>query len=334
MVARASLAAGLLLVAALAGCSDGDGKLDASDGATATTGILRGLVVDEAIRPIADAQVRATAEGKDLNATTDAGGLFRWTGLEPGAYVVEVSKPFYAPHRQAVVVQAGVDEPELARFQLVFEPASVPFAQVYQYDGFFECGSNIVRACSQPNIATWIVLCAQTGICLGNVTNDRSLLFQHIDGPPSFLQSELVWKETLPTATEFTLLMGGGTEEELRSGVNLPAYNITSGPSPLLGRVTNHEGPDAWCKRVPDPPCEDPVLNNSGIGLTRALLVQVDAGPSIKTPLCGTITPCAVGYSMQQPFTMYTTAFYGYEPPDEWRFALTGTTPPPPGGPP
>jgi hypothetical protein len=39
---------------------------------------------------------------------------------------------------------------------------------------------------------------------------------------------------------------------------------------------------------------------------------------------------CATGFAAQQPFTMFTIAFYGYEPPIEWLFADTGELPPPP----
>lgn len=320
---------GLFLVA---GCSQPapptagtDARLDSGEG------ILRGVVVDDAIRPVADALVSLTGQESVRNATTDAEGLFSFQGLAPGTYVVQASKPFYAAHQQAVVVQSGVGEPDLVKFQLVFEPSSVPFASVYKYDGLHECGTNVMRVCSNVNIATWIVLCANTGICLGNVTSDQSLFFQQIDGAPTFLQAELFWQPTLPGGEALTLLVGGGTEEELRTGIGLPAYNLTSGPSPLMVRITNHEGDGAWCRNVPDPPCGERALEESRIGVERALLGQIDAGPSVKADTaCGTVSPCGVGHSTQQKFTLYTSVFYGYEPPLEWRFTDEGQMPAPP----
>lgn len=328
---RRVAALGVFIV--LAGCFGDGGTADATpEGATETTGVLRGVVVDQAIVPVAGASVNVTGDGVRSNATTGDDGLFRFTGLKPGTYLVQAGKRFHSPHEQAVTVVAAVDEPDLVRVQLVFEPRSLPFATVYKHEGWHECGFNVVRVCSNVNIATWIVVCGQTGgaVCIGNVTSDRSVFFQDIDSPPSFLQAELDWDATTPVGAELAFLIGGGTEEELKGGIGLPAYNYTSGPSPLMLRVSNHEGPDAWCRNVPDPPCTEDALNNSRIGVERALLGQVDAGPTVKALPCDLADPCGVGWSMQQAFTLYTTVFYGYEPPLDWRFTATGQPPPPP----
>ncbi len=319
----------LALIAALAGCTGGGaGPQSDVDGATSTTGILRGVVVDEAVRPVAGASVNVTAPGVRYNATTGDDGLFRFTGLAPGTYVVEAGKRFYSPHQTAVVVVADVDEPEAARLQLVFEPRAMPFAQVYKYEGLLECGSNVAHVCSNVNIATWIVVCANTGVCVGNVTSDRSLFFQAVDPNPTFLQAELAWDSTQPVGAEMSFYIGGGNEAELKAGMGA-TYNITDGPSPLMLRISDHEGESAWC-RTQDPPCGERVLSESGIGSERALLVQVEGGPTMKTPLCGTVSPCAAGVSAKQAFTMYTTVFYGYEPPLDWLFTASGAPPAPP----
>lgn len=330
---RVSRQAWVLLALVVAGCSGGqDAAGDASQALAAGEGVLAGVVVDEAVRPLPGAAINVTAEGVRLNATTGDDGLFRFVGLAPGTYVVEAGKRFYSAHQQAVVVLGDVPDPPLVRLQLVFEPASAPFAAVYKHEGFHECGSNVMRVCSNVNIATWIVVCGQTGgaVCPGNVTADRSVFFQQIDGPPTFLQAELAWDPTTPVGTELSFLIGGGTEDELKGGVGLPAYNYTSGPSPLMVRVSNHEGPDAWCRNVPDPPCTEDALNNSRIGVERALLGQVDAGPTAKFAPCDTVDPCGAGWSMQQAFTLYTSVFYGYEPPLDWLFTVAGAPPPPP----
>lgn len=322
----------------LAGCFAGGTKTDAGDlAARPGRGILAGVVVDDAVRLVAGAHVNVTATGVALNATTDVDGLFRFPDLAPGAYVVEARKAFYAAHKQAVVVLADVPDPAIVRFQLVFEPSSVPYATVYKHEGYHECGADAggpgaIRVCSNVNIATWIVLCAQTegAVCLGNVTNDRSVFFQDIPGPPTFIQAELSWEATSAAGTDLSFLIGGGTEEELKAGVALPAYNATNGPSPLMVRVSNHEGPNAWCNTVPDPPCGERAIEDSKLGVERVLLGQVDAGTSAKTPVCGTVSPCGTGWSMLQQFTLYTTVFYGYEPPMDWLFTETGKTPDPP----
>ncbi|MHB1260566.1 MAG: carboxypeptidase-like regulatory domain-containing protein [Thermoplasmatota archaeon] len=327
--------AALLVALALAGCADklaGDPASAAGEtGGPTGLGAIVGIVVDDAIRPLAEANVSASGPSGMFTAVTDDKGGFRLEGLAAGVYVVEVTKTFYIAHLQAITVVEGV-EPETARFQLTFEASQVPYAVVYKYDGFYECGMYAVRLCSNVNIATWIVVCANTGVCLGNVTNDHSLLFQSVEPGLSFLQTEMAWEPTSATGEVMSLLIGGGTEEELKAGVGLPAYNGTYGPSPLMLRITNHEGEGNWCRRNAD--CEIPdTLNKSRIGTERALLVQVDTGPTFAVAeSCGvpTLEPCGAGFAVQQPYSLFTMAFYGYEPPVDWLFATTGELPPPP----
>src|ERR1051326_5321282 len=90
---RACVLLALLAAAVLAGCS-GSGKAPAATlQATPTTGILRGVVVDEAIRPLEGARVTVPlAAGGDVNATTKADGAFAFDQLPPGGYVVRVHK--------------------------------------------------------------------------------------------------------------------------------------------------------------------------------------------------------------------------------------------------
>lgn len=321
----------LLLLAGCAGQGAADDAVDPSGPVGDGEGVLRGLVVDDAIRPIANASVVVTGGGGSFNTSTDASGVFRVDGLTPGAYLVRVSKPYYSALEQAVVVETGVEEPDLVRFQLVFEASSVPFASVYKYEGFHECGLNFVRVCSNINIATWIVVCGSTGgaVCVGNITGDRSLFFQVIAGIPTFLQAELTWEATVDTGKALAFVIGGGNESELNSGF-ASGYNYTEGESPLMLRITNREGESSWCYQNVDD-CEVPeTLNYTRIGTERALLGQVDAGDSIQwDPTC-TFSPCELGFSVQQKFTMFTTVFYGYEPADEWRFTDTGEPPAPP----
>jgi hypothetical protein len=329
------------VVLLLAGCAgqaaDGGADQTQSDPTVRTgVGAILGVVVDDAVRPLADANVTATGPSGPLNATSDAEGRFRFDGLAAGVYLVEVSKPFYISHQQAVTVVESV-EPQTTRFLLTFEAGTVPYANLYKVEGFYECGSHPYHLCANVNIATWIVVCANTGglVCPGNVTQDSSLFFQMVEPGLDFLQGELVWTPTTSTGEQLALLLGGGNEEELKAGM-APAYNATDGPSPLMLRISNHEAPDAWCFEAETCTRSD-VLNETGIGTERALLVQVATGPTVSVdPLCGIAPPpapsppCATGFAAQQPFTMFTIAFYGYEPPADWLFSATGELPPAP----
>src|SRR5688572_33036463 len=102
----------LLALLALAGCS-GDAGGPAAEGlgaqastveATATTGGIRGVVVDDAVRPIAGAEVKV--QGSDKTTTSDSSGLFTISGLEAGTYVVLASHPLYDQVQQTVPVEA------------------------------------------------------------------------------------------------------------------------------------------------------------------------------------------------------------------------------------
>src|SRR5687767_10257567 len=60
--------------------------------ATATTGVIRGIVVDEAIRPVAGAEVGTTLpDGAGARNTTSADdGAFGFDGLPPGTYFLTI----------------------------------------------------------------------------------------------------------------------------------------------------------------------------------------------------------------------------------------------------
>jgi hypothetical protein len=94
-------------------------------------------------------------------------------------------------------------------------------------------------------------------------------------------------------------------------------------------RISNHEAEDAWCRQ--NDQCETTeVVNESKIGTERALLVQVDMGPTFRVADGCYFEPCGTGFNAQQPYTLFITTFYGYEPPVDWLFSTTGELPPPP----
>jgi hypothetical protein len=308
---------GALLVLLLAGCSGNvdPGATGGGSGAGGQgTGVLRGIVVDEAIRPLADAKVVASGASGTLNTTTGPDGLFGFDGLAPGAYIVEVSKAFYSAHQQAVDVRQGDTAPPVAKFLLSFQAESVPYVDLYKFEGLFECGSWWTNGCANVNILTGVILCAYNLPCF-NVTNDRSVELIPITPQPTFLQSEMVWEATTELGKGLRFVLAAATREELQDGF-IDGYNSTHGESPLLLRLHNES------------------LEESRIGIEgRQLVIQVWGGSSIEPPTgCPPIgfDPCGLGLNVQQPYTTYTHAFYGYEPPAEWRFTSGEPVPQPP----
>ncbi len=180
------------IITMMAGCSDDsptaltDGGPDVGVKATETTGVIRGVVVDESVRPVAGAVVTVPRQaGEPLVAETNAEGAFGFEGLEPGTYFIQVTKVGYFDTQQSTEVLAGVDEPPFVKILMLANPDAVPYSRVSEFTGFIECSTSVIAVCSVPN----------NGIT-GNVTNDRFDTIEESDPNPAFMQAELVWEST------------------------------------------------------------------------------------------------------------------------------------------
>lgn len=139
-VVVASVAVALLL----AGCSDGgdpktdsvslgDTQVDFGDAGdfSQTTGAIRGVVVDEAIRPLGNVTVNLQPKG--VNATTDAGGVFAFDNLEPGVYFLAVGA---SPGLLGAQTSADVVAGEATTVRILLQSDGSP--QAYHYTLSFE----------------------------------------------------------------------------------------------------------------------------------------------------------------------------------------------------
>jgi hypothetical protein len=132
------LVAGLLVACALAGCSSkatpaADPVADLDLHATATTGVLRGIVVDEAIRPVAGVTVHSSC----LNQTTvtNANGAYGLQGLPSGTCFLTFTKRGYTTVQSSYDVQAGVSDPVVLRTQIAQLPNSKPYHDILKFHG-------------------------------------------------------------------------------------------------------------------------------------------------------------------------------------------------------
>lgn len=108
--------------------------------ATDTKGILLGVVVDEAIRPIAEAQVTLRmADASVLEQVTDDNGRFAFGDLEPGTYFLVVKHGLYLEAQTSAEVVAGDNEPPVQRIQLQRRFAQDPYMEILPYDGYLAC---------------------------------------------------------------------------------------------------------------------------------------------------------------------------------------------------
>lgn len=145
------LACFLLAAFALSGCAGGASPEErqaqelAEDApeieVTDSTGGIRGVVVDDAIRPIKGATVEVMSTDKVV--TTSETGLFVFSGLEAGPYFVKASHPLYDVQQQSVEVIAGVADPEPVKILLTRVVEQDPYLQTIKYDGFIVCSANV-----------------------------------------------------------------------------------------------------------------------------------------------------------------------------------------------
>ncbi len=140
---RALLAAALVL---LAGCASAPEAAPASSseagtGLTEGTGGIHVIVVDEGIRPIANAsiQIASTPAG----AGTNADGALTFTDLPPGSYIVTASAPGYLQGQATAVVVAG--EFTTLRITLQADRRPAPYHVTYPLEGLMEAWGGIAQ---------------------------------------------------------------------------------------------------------------------------------------------------------------------------------------------
>ncbi len=209
----------LMVAVAFAGCAE-SAPLTADDeeafadfedkGATSTTGVIRGVVVDASIVPIPDATI--TIKSLGLDTTSNANGAFVFADLEPGSYFLETSKMGYDKVQASVAVEAGVDKPPVVRIQLTEDPGSVPTIEELTFNGFIQC--------SVVTPAVRAAVCAVPGI-VGVDLGDDFITYLDISGTPDFAQAELIWDTTQPLGDSLALQNFGGSRS-------------SDGPSPQM----------------------------------------------------------------------------------------------------
>lgn len=319
-----ALAVLMMLAVGLAGCSDGGGKDPAPDPtdelgleATDTTGVIRGVVVDERIVPIAGATIKLLADGQVVQTT--ANGAFGFDGLDPGTYFVEASKAGFSPVQQGIEVVAGESEPPVARFLLAADSSFVaPYFEGFVLEGFIQCGTttSVIAAavCSIPNGCNPGVL----GICATNetYTEDNFNQFIELSGVPMFIQHEVVWEATQATGNQLNLAMRTATADEYgQGGYGADIGGDIIGVSPLVGVIDQAM-------------IEENGIGKNGTGLAPAVFTGGTAGTEACVPGGG--CTFATGATVNQKFSLYTHVFYGYMPPEGWRFSESSTVPAPP----
>jgi hypothetical protein len=293
---RSLLAVMILTATALAGCA-GEPTTTPEDQfqgfeddlqATATTGIIRGVIADETISPLPGATI--TVRGTELHAETDENGLFGFTDMEPGNYFLEATKKGYTKVQSNVAVVAGVDKPEIARFLLEFIPGTQPYITALTFNGHLTCGAAVfatsVGCTTSPQVAEMI--------------NDASVFAHQFDVQPSHVAAELVWEDTQAASGMFIweITPGGNTHI---------GYRETT-PSPAL----------AYLDQATIEAEQGSIMDDNGINF------RFFAGPH---ELCDGIYGFGCGVTLDQGADAYIHEFHNMLPTEGWRFTIDGDHP-------
>lgn len=337
---RSLLSVGLavLLGLSLAGCAGGAKKADPAKSvdftplgleATATTGVIRGVVVDSAVRPVAGVNITALGPGPAQATTTNAQGAFGFDGLAPGDYYLKAAKAGFNQTQTSATVVAGVAEPAIVKILLQADPSTAPYYEMLHLDGFIQCS---VRP---------MILAEQCGVTDADVVNAE----YPFSRDPAYIQSEMVWQSTQAAGDELSLsircLAGAGSDPAGRCPEGQRGIARSEGKSPQVARI-NQTMILNWTLGPRGDPLEISIFAFGRSDLDFYNESQVDnAQKPVTGKPCvdwsGVIFPAGTcvrmtgpGLILNQKVDVYTHIFYGYLPPTDWQFSVDGDPPPPP----
>jgi hypothetical protein len=282
-----------VLLTSVAGCSgggggDGDDLVDEKEfeglSATDTTGVIRGVVVDIAVHPLAGAVITIVSSGK--NTTSAESGAFGFDGLQGGTYFLQVSMAGFQPVQQSVDVVAGVAEPDIVKVQLMADPGQKPFHELYSWQGFIQC-------------STRFFVNAVAGAC----PDDNTTYRLRLDTVPTFAQSEMLYDSTQAA--------GNGLRVEYTDDTDgYDNYVIADGASPLVISANQTLMTE---KHAGD--------GKTGlyIRVFAGTVKETQTPTCIPTTPCygGSVI-------VNQKFDVFTVLFYNYLPPEGWQFSIDG----------
>lgn len=225
-----------MVVLALSGCSDAPAAAPADEGAQdfedfdledtkQELGVIRGVVLDAAIVPVAGAAVRLMSTGQ--NATTNDNGAFAFKDVEPGTHFVKAGRLGFAETQTSVEVTAGLKEPPVLKIMLERVPGMEPSIVPLQFDGHITCSARI-----PSGFATGCLL----SIAVGDLGGDR-MDFDVPEGNVHWMQTELTWEGNLDTARGLCLrVYGYGTSDVCGESPVVQAINQEAAQANGLGR--------------------------------------------------------------------------------------------------
>lgn len=289
--------AGMLVAVVLAGCAEDapaeqadveDGFEEFELGVSDTTGIIRGIVVDGAIVPVADVAVRIV--GLDMETTTDEQGRFAFGDVPAGTHFLNITSLLHVPVQQSVTVVAGDAQPALVKVQVQRRFTQDPYLETQQINGYINCGYS--AGLSSPCILDYTQLVYPGGAApfLYGISGDiRRFVIALDDGWQSRI-NEMAWEPSTGTSESLSMTISFYNRTSSHS------YAGASGTSPVRHQMDM------------DPEREHP----DWVGPEGQHDYLVFVNPSTS----GSGYPVAL--VIEQRFELFVNTFYYGMPPEDW----------------
>lgn len=274
------------------------GTVDAAGGATTSPeafGSIRGLVIDDELRPLAGAGVALLTT--NVAVETNGRGEYAILNLAPGAYNVAAQKLGYESAAKQAKVQAGLE----SWLNLTLVPLPVTGEAVYDTDVYttvIECMVQTfvwVSTCSWPYELAYLTL-HQYGVNASNYGLPPDIQrnqFRHNVSAGFGIQtvvSELEWKPTTTLAKKLRIVNCRHYDQIQDTCVE--RYGQVGGESPLL---VHWKVPKAKLPQKPG----DLFWYISAVWLQWGATTEA-------------------GLVFEQKVTLYNTRVYGTEAPEDW----------------
>lgn len=277
---------------------------------TATTGAIKGVVVDSSITPVPGAKVSLAVGATNKTVTADKEGRFVFSDLAPGTYFLTASAPLYHSTQTSIEVKAG--EPSITKIQIQPLFSQKPYSTAIKHKGFFECSQSGIGIYSSSNCVTDpCPAILDTATCNGLPNGDP--------GKPmdTVTSQEREWHADV----------GPGWQVQVFEMTWTPS---AQGTSPYMGMVVSTYKPE-----------RNAAHSFANVGSANPMRFELDVGK--KGPGAASVEPvlipaegmsrmsffCSVrgnangggqAVALNQDFQVFLTQFYYGIPPDGWSF--------------
>jgi hypothetical protein len=267
-----------------------------------TTGGVEGVVHDENIIPVPNAQIALA--GTEHMTVSDSNGRFSFSKVPVGRHTLFASALGFQSTGKSIDIVAGQVTP--VDVLLVVLPIVEPFYEIKTQAGLFGCGISWRPAVVYSGVAV-------CGVAEGTQFDDFLLVWETTGPPTAWVAGvfETVWSSNQAFGAGLSI-----NWEPNGCSNNAPTrFARTAGHSPLWGRLAGEEFQEKM-KNVTTSSCSSDECNEEKCNLqTRAFSYPDTLGAS---------APADIGITFQQVFHQFLTEFYHDEGPEDFSAVADG----------